>query len=82
MEEGTSVAVKGPDEAPAAHPLDPLSAAEITSACAIVTEGRELGEDVRFPWVTLHEPPKDVVAAHRPGDSPAVAPTARPWIPR
>ncbi|HEY3702901.1 MAG TPA: primary-amine oxidase [Acidimicrobiales bacterium] len=68
MEEGTSVAVKGPDEAPAAHPLDPLSGAEISAACAIVAEGRELGEDVRFPWVTLHEPPKDVVAGHRPGD--------------
>ncbi|HEX4541354.1 MAG TPA: primary-amine oxidase [Acidimicrobiales bacterium] len=68
MEEGTTVAVRGPDEAPAAHPLDPLTSAEIATACAIVTEGRGLVGDVRFPWVTLHEPPKDVVAGHRPGD--------------
>jgi primary-amine oxidase len=68
MEEGPSVAVKGPDEASAAHPLDSLSVAEISAACAIVTEDRGLRDDVRFPWVTLHEPPKDVVTGYRPGD--------------
>jgi primary-amine oxidase len=68
MEEATSVAVKGPDEAPAAHPLDPLSPDEITAACNIVKQARGLGDDVRFPWVTLHEPSKDVAWGHRPGD--------------
>src|SRR5207244_12682864 len=68
MEEGPSVAVKGPDEAPVAHPLDPLSADEITAACTIVKQARGLGDDVRFPWVTLHEPPKDVAWGHEPGD--------------
>ena len=68
MEEGPSVAVKGPDEAPVVHPLDPLSVAEISAACTIVTEDRGLGDDVRFPWVTLHEPSKDVVMGYRPGD--------------
>ena len=67
MEEGHGVAVQGPVEAPAAHPLDPLSADEIAAACAIVKESRRLEDDVRFPWVTLHEPPKDVAWGHRPG---------------
>ena len=63
-----SVAVKGPDERPAAHPLDPLSAAEISAACSIVREQRGLGKDVRFPWVTLSEPPKNVAWSHRHGE--------------
>src|SRR5437764_2067838 len=67
MEEGHGVAVQGPVEAPAAHPLDPLSADEIAAACAIVKESRRLEDDVRFPWVTLHEPPKDVAWGDRPG---------------
>jgi len=67
MEEGHGVAVQGPVETPAAHPLDPLSADEIAAACAIVKESRRLEDDVRFPWVTLHEPPKDVAWGHRPG---------------
>jgi primary-amine oxidase len=68
MEEGHSVAVKGPDEVPAAHPLDPLSAEEIMAACTIVKEVQGLEDGVRFPWVTLHEPPKDIAWGHRPGD--------------
>ncbi|HWC39653.1 MAG TPA: hypothetical protein VG476_14040, partial [Acidimicrobiales bacterium] len=68
MEEGHSVAVKGPDRVRAAHPLDPLSAEEIIAACTIVKEAQGLDDEVRYPWVTLHEPPKDIAWGHRPGD--------------
>jgi primary-amine oxidase len=50
------------------HPLDPLSAAEIERAWQIVQAGRALGPRVRAIFVMLHEPPKKVVLAHRPGD--------------
>jgi primary-amine oxidase len=51
------------------HPLDPLSAAEIERAWQIVQAGRALGPRVRAIFVMLHEPPKKVVLAHRPGDA-------------
>jgi primary-amine oxidase len=48
------------------HPLDPLTADEITAAVAAL-QGR-LGETARFSTITLDEPAKDQVIAHRPGD--------------
>ena len=46
-----------------AHPLDPLSSAEITRAIAILKAARPLSPDTLFPLVALHEPPKrDVLA--------------------
>lgn len=53
----------GPD-----HPLTPLSAAEITTVRGIVDDAGLLSEHTRFVFVTLDEPAKDVVLAHRAGD--------------
>jgi primary-amine oxidase len=50
------------------HPLDPLSAAEITRAWEIVRTQRPLGPQVRLIFVMLHEPAKKVVLQHRPGE--------------
>jgi primary-amine oxidase len=50
------------------HPLDPLDADEITAAVAAVRAGDRLPEGALFSTVTLDEPGRAVVAAHRPGD--------------
>ena len=52
-----------------AHPLDPLSAAEIARAWEIVRTEHALGPRVRVIFVMLHEPAKKVVLQHRPGDA-------------
>ena len=54
---------------PSAHPLDPLSAAEVERAAEIVRTERGLGSRTRFIFTMLHEPEKKVVLAHRPGDA-------------
>ncbi len=48
------------------HPLDPLTAAEMDRAADILKQQQRLPEDVLFPVLTLHEPPKEQVLAHRP----------------
>lgn len=50
------------------HPLEPLSAAEIEQAVAIVRQEKELSATYRFPCVTLQEPPKAFVLAYQAGD--------------
>lgn len=50
-----------------AHPLDPLSVAEIEAACKIVREAKALGPRCRFPYVYLDEPSKSEVLAFEPG---------------
>ena len=54
---------------PGAHPLDPLSAAEVERAAEIARAERGLGPRTRFIFTMLHEPEKKVVLAHRPGDA-------------
>jgi primary-amine oxidase len=55
--------------APAAsHPLDPLTADEIRTAVAVVSEAQDLGDDARFSLITLREPDKRAVLAFRGGD--------------
>jgi primary-amine oxidase len=44
------------------HPLDPLDAGEITRAVQILRQQRPVPAEARFVSVTLHEPPKDLVA--------------------
>jgi primary-amine oxidase len=51
----------------AAHPLDLLTGGEITRAVEIVRADARFPDDSVFAHVRLHEPAKDVVAAHRPG---------------
>jgi primary-amine oxidase len=46
-----------------AHPLDPLTTAEIDRAADILKRERNLPDDVLFPALTLNEPPKGQVLA-------------------
>jgi primary-amine oxidase len=50
------------------HPLEPLTAEEITTAVSIVRRERALSQYFRFACVTLNEPPKDIVLNFQPGD--------------
>ena len=52
-----------------AHPLEPLTAAEVALAVAIVQRDAKVGATFRFPCVTLHEPPKAAVLNFQPGDA-------------
>ncbi len=54
------------------HPLEPLTAQEISLAAAILRSEQGLTEDARFVFTSLHEPPKDAVRSWAPG-----APVAR-----
>ncbi|MEC4018579.1 primary-amine oxidase [Streptomyces sp. H27-D2] len=57
-----------PAGATAPHPLDPLSADEISAARRVLDEAGKAGADTRFPLVLLDEPARHTVAAHRDGD--------------
>jgi primary-amine oxidase len=50
------------------HPLEPLTAAEITAAVTIA-RNYGAGQTFRFPCVTLHEPPKSEVLTFQVGDA-------------
>ena len=50
------------------HPLEPLTAEEVTAAVHIVRSERNLHERVRFASVVLHEPAKEVVLNFKQGD--------------
>ncbi|SDH10527.1 primary-amine oxidase [Sinosporangium album] len=54
---------------PALHPLEPLTPDEISRAAAVLVRDRGLGDDHRFVFTELHEPPKDIVNAFRAGDT-------------
>src|SRR5215469_16432021 len=63
----------GISEAPASadaihHPLEPLTAAEIEEAVAILRASGRLGEQVRFASISLREPAKETVLSFQPGD--------------
>ncbi|GHG67277.1 primary-amine oxidase [Streptomyces griseocarneus] len=62
----TSCHAGNPAAAP--HPLDPLSAEEITTARRVLTEAGKVTASTRFPLVLLDEPGRHAAAAHRPGD--------------
>jgi primary-amine oxidase len=47
------------------HPLDPLTADEISHAVAIVRKARALADDTLFVRVFLHEPLKEIVLGFR-----------------
>ena len=60
-----------PTDAPVAttvHPLEPLSAQELSSASALLRAEQDLGPRVRFVFVTLREPSKAQLAAWSDGD--------------
>src|SRR5207249_256067 len=50
------------------HPLDPITADEITAAVGIVKADGRVTDAARFARVVLDEPPKSVVRAFAPGD--------------
>ncbi|TRZ37971.1 primary-amine oxidase [Niallia circulans] len=52
----------------ATHPLEPLTAEEITKAVAILRETNNLTKSVRFAQVVLHEPEKDLVLRFQEGE--------------
>jgi primary-amine oxidase len=52
----------------AGHPLDPLTADEISRTVAILRRDRAVGPGWRFGSIELREPPKQAVHAFRPGD--------------
>jgi len=53
--------------AAAAHPLDPLSPAEIRTAVAVLRDAGLIDPATRFPLIDLDEPEKSRVLAWRPG---------------
>jgi primary-amine oxidase len=58
----------GSPPAVVSHPLEPLTAEEITAAVRIARTERNLSERVRFGSVRLNEPPKELVLNFKPGD--------------
>jgi primary-amine oxidase len=51
------------------HPLDPLTAGEITAAVTALKTSGKAGPSTRFPFVHLLEPPKEKVLAYQRGTS-------------
>jgi len=55
------------DPATAAHPLDPLTAAELTQAASIIRAHFGWTEDLRVETIDLDEPPKNLVRLYQAG---------------
>jgi primary-amine oxidase len=53
--------------APAPHPLDALSGAEIETAAKLIRQAPQFPGEARFSTIVLNEPPKDEVVAVKPG---------------
>ena len=51
------------------HPLEPLTAEEISAAAAILRASGHIGERAHFAAVTLHEPAKEIVHEFAAGDA-------------
>jgi primary-amine oxidase len=62
-----SACLSAPAAVFAQHPLDPLSAAELEAAAAVVTAAPAFPADARFATLVLKEPPKAEVLAYAPG---------------
>jgi primary-amine oxidase len=70
--------VPAPQEpAAATHPLDPLTAAEITTAVDAAKADRDLGHEVWFVLAILNEPPKPAVRAFDAGTATTLDREAR-----
>ncbi|MGC2404556.1 MAG: hypothetical protein WA510_32495, partial [Acidobacteriaceae bacterium] len=52
------------------HPLDPLSAEEITEVTRILQDHFKWGEDLRVETIDIHEPAKDVIRNFSAGNPP------------
>ena len=51
----------------AAHPLDPLSSAEIAATVSVLREAGDIDKETRFALIDLNEPIKQDVLAWKPG---------------
>ena len=58
--DGAATAVK--------HPLDPITASEITSLKAVLAEAGHAGDTIRYSYVMLREPDRAVLEGFTPGD--------------
>jgi primary-amine oxidase len=63
IQERSDIAISTNGAAPATHPLDPLSAAEVTLATDLVREQKRPGERLGFVQVNLLEPEKSAVVS-------------------
>jgi primary-amine oxidase len=54
--------------AEARHPLDGLSADEISTAVSVLRDERKVDDDTRYPHILLDEPPKAAVLAWKKGE--------------
>jgi primary-amine oxidase len=54
------------DAPPVLHPLEPLSAEEVSAASAILKAEKGLDATARFVFISLHEPPKHAVQNGEP----------------
>jgi primary-amine oxidase len=61
------------------HPLDPLTAEEISQAVAVLRRDRGVGDRWRFAGIELAEPDKDTLARWQPGDSVTRAALVTCW---
>jgi primary-amine oxidase len=50
------------------HPLEPLTAEEVTHAVSIIRAMPKIGQQIRFATVTLNEPAKSTVISFKSGD--------------
>ncbi|MFE0997725.1 primary-amine oxidase [Streptomyces mutabilis] len=57
-----------PSNQQVSHPLDPVTAAEITAARDVLVDAGKVSETTRFTVMQLREPPKSDVLPHLPGD--------------
>ncbi|MFL5626079.1 MAG: primary-amine oxidase, partial [Ktedonobacteraceae bacterium] len=51
------------------HPLAPLMAEEIAEVTRVIRTNGNLSSRMRFISVTLHEPPREIVRAYKPGEA-------------
>lgn len=63
----TIAAASAASQAPARHPLDPLTAAEIETASTLLAASGKVPQGALFPTIVLHEPSKDEVRGFVPG---------------
>src|SRR4051812_47174016 len=49
------------------HPLDPLTRQELDTAVQLLMHSGKMGDDSRFQYLGLHEPPKETVLNWQPG---------------
>jgi primary-amine oxidase len=56
-----------PAQQATAHPLDPLTSQEITTAVSVLRTAGRVADQTRFPTIRLNEPPKAEVLRFTPG---------------